>query len=81
MAVFPNPVQEWVTITWENTGAATTLDLEVYHLNGQRMLQKQLNAAQQRELFSVQQWPAGIYLVKIANDSQQAIQRITVQHP
>lgn len=81
MAVFPNPVQEWVTVTWENTGAATTLDLEVYHLNGQRMLQKQLNAAQQKELFSVQQWPAGIYLVKIANDSQQAIQRITVQHP
>ncbi|MEO6166167.1 MAG: M1 family aminopeptidase [Chitinophagales bacterium] len=63
--IFPNPADESVTISIATTESDNLL--EIYNLYGSTVLREKLNEGGFDRVISVKDWPAGPYLVCVAN--------------
>jgi len=63
LMLFPNPASGLFTIEWNNHNTQSTI--EVFDMNGVRVLQKQSN--QNREVMDISTHPAGVYMVRVSN--------------
>ncbi|MEL6534599.1 MAG: Ig-like domain-containing protein [Bacteroidota bacterium] len=77
LAVYPNPVQNELTLEIETGGMEGPATLKVADLNGRELLTKaiQLRGAIMREHITTAQWAEGLYLVELLTDSE----KVTVQ--
>jgi len=69
LMLFPNPASGLFTIEWNNQNTQSTI--EVFNMNGVRVLQKQ--SYQNREVMDLSTYPAGVYMVRVSN-SQSVMQ-------
>jgi len=69
LMLFPNPASGLFTIEWNNHNTQSTI--EVFNMNGVRVLQKQ--SYQNREEMDLSTYPAGVYMVRVSN-SQTVLQ-------
>jgi uncharacterized repeat protein (TIGR01451 family) len=63
LMLFPNPASGLFTIEWNNQNTLSAI--EVFNMNGVRVLQKQSN--QNREVMDLSTYPAGVYMVRVSN--------------
>jgi type IX secretion system substrate protein len=73
---YPNPVTTELRVTlpqdWQNTKLSFTL----YNVNGQAVKQVVNNRSGQTETINVADVPVGLYMMKVVNGDQAAVQRI-----
>jgi len=69
LMLFPNPASGLFTIEWNYRNTQSTI--EVFNMNGVRVLQKQ--SYQNREEMDLSTYPAGVYMVRVSN-SQTVLQ-------
>jgi len=73
---YPNPVTTELRVTlpqdWQNTKLSFTL----YNVNGQAVKQVVNNKSGQTETINVADVPVGLYMMKVVNGDQMAVQRI-----
>lgn len=63
LVAFPNPVNNWLQVSYQ--AQSNTAQLEVYHTNGVKVLEKILNQNQSIHPINMQHLPAAIYFVTI----------------
>jgi xyloglucan-specific exo-beta-1,4-glucanase len=76
LSIFPNPSRGLVNISWPG---AEQLQAEVYNLNGQRVLQADLNTQDAR--LDARQLAKGVYVLRVTNPQNQQMQqqRLVIQ--
>ena len=77
---YPNPVTTELRVTlpqdWQNTKLAFAL----YNVNGQLVKQVVNNRSGQTETINVSDIPVGLYMMKVINGDQSAVQRLSLIH-
>lgn len=77
VSIYPNPSTNYATLfTPVNFDNGL---LEIYDLQGKRMLTKQLASGRTRMEVQLAAWPAGIYLLKVSLDGQHTTRQLVVQ--
>lgn len=77
MEIFPNPVNDKVTIFINEP--LQTFQIQLFTIVGQEVLHKKYFAQNNIEL-NMSSFPNGIYLLKVANDEKESLQKIIIQH-
>lgn len=72
LQIFPNPATTAINITCSDCAIGSTL--EMYNLNGQKILETQLN--QQNETIDIRDFENGVYLVKVIGDRSLSTKRL-----
>ena len=73
MSVFPNPVSDNLTVVFDKQVSDTegvTSQLELYNLQGQLIKQQPLEAGFDETKVSMQQLPAGVYMISLRQNGQ-----------
>ncbi len=76
ISVFPNPAQTVLTVTFGQLPAASTT-LELLNTNGQTVVKQAVNSIQ--EVLSVTQLPAGLYLLRIQNETASQTKKVVIK--
>ncbi len=78
ISIFPNPTLAGVQVRFSRPIDQQLL-LQVHHINGKLLLQRQLNAGHQQADISLLAWPAGVYLLSLQTGTDRLIRRIIKQ--
>lgn len=73
---YPNPVTTELRVTLPQDWQNTKLSFALYNVNGQLVKQVINNRSGQTETINVSDVPAGLYMMKVNNGDQSAVQRI-----
>src|SRR6185503_2870274 len=73
---YPNPVTTELRVTLPQDWQNTKLSFALYNVNGQMVKQVVNNRSGQTETMNVSDIPAGLYMMKVNNGDQSAVQRI-----
>ncbi|MEL7251479.1 MAG: T9SS type A sorting domain-containing protein, partial [Bacteroidota bacterium] len=77
VSIYPNPTSNYATLfTPVNFDNGL---LEIYDLQGKRVLTKQLASGSTRMEVQLAAWPTGIYLLKVSLDGQHTTRQLVVQ--
>lgn len=76
--IFPNPTQAEVQVNFTRPIDQQLL-LQVHHVNGRLLFQRQLKAGQQQERISLSDLPAGVYLMSLQTTTDKLIRKIIKQ--
>ena len=76
--IFPNPTLAEVQINFTRPTDQQLL-LQVHHVNGSLLFQRQLQAGQQQERVSLMDLPAGVYLISLQTTTDRLIRKIIKQ--
>ena len=68
--LFPNPVQNTVTLSLPPSGQATTV-INVFDINGKKVLEKRINGNVLNQTIDVRNLAKGIYQVTLVQGNQQ----------
>ena len=71
--IFPNPVSNDLTVVFDKNGLYTegvVSQLELYNLQGQLLKQQPLEAGFDESKVSMQQFPAGVYMISLRQNGQ-----------
>ncbi len=79
LMVFPNPVNEKVTIAWENTNGQSPETLEIRDLNGRIVRSANLENSQTVLNMNVSDLDAGVYVIAISSSNHVATQKFIKQ--
>ena len=74
-SLHPNPAADWFRLAVP-AGLAEDTPVRVFNAQGQLILQQQLPRGGHEFVLNCRQWPAGLYFVRIANQTE----RLSVQH-
>ncbi len=75
--VYPNPVRTILNIDYS---AVTPVEhIEVYNINGKRLASYKYNSYKSKIELNLSEYPAGIYLIKISNESETSIKKVLKQ--
>lgn len=69
LSVFPNPVNDWLTITLKNSKTLKNELITISNLNGQSILKQICN--QEINTIDVSELPAGAYIINLQSGNQQ----------
>lgn len=75
ISIFPNPTLAEVQVRFSRPIDQQVL-LQVHHVNGKLLFQRQLNAGHQQEEISLTTLPAGIYLLSLQTGTDRLIRKI-----
>lgn len=75
--IIPNPSQGMVQITFSEI-LPGTVQFDLYSVNGQLLQQKQ-SQGQSEVILNLQEYPDGIYLLRLINDNQVMTQKLILQ--
>lgn len=80
LSAFPNPAQTQITLQWE-TSEALDANLTILDLTGKAVHHQQLNGHAGRDAVTldIAQLPAGVYLLRLVNDTHQEMVRFIKQ--
>ncbi|MEZ5039691.1 MAG: proprotein convertase P-domain-containing protein [Saprospiraceae bacterium] len=78
LAIFPNPTTDELSIQLSRP-IASSLQLELHSINGQRLLQLPWPSGQALHQLHLAQLPAGVYILSIRSQQEQIIKRIIKQ--
>jgi hypothetical protein len=73
---YPNPVTTELRVTLPQDWQNTKLSFALYNVNGQMVKQVVNNKSGQTETINVSDIPVGLYMMKVNNGDQSAVQRI-----
>ena len=79
-SVYPNPTSGHITITLEAIDETRSLELKVYSLIGQEMMQERIpsfSGSQKMEI-NLSTLPKGMYMIEISNGEKTRIKRVSV---
>jgi len=76
----PNPASDQVSLRLNTKSQQGEWHVQVFNLSGGLMQQNTLAAAATEWAFSVQDWPSGMYVVRLMNGSKALSQTFVVQH-
>jgi len=76
----PNPARDQVTIRLNTKSQQGDWHVQVFSLSGGLMQQNTLAAGATEWAFSVQDWPSGMYVVRLMNGPKALSQTFVVQH-
>ncbi|HAD14115.1 MAG TPA: hypothetical protein DCF33_16955 [Saprospirales bacterium] len=76
--VQPNPARDYVTLRLNAHNQQGDWQVQVFNMNGALMQQNTLAATEWA--FSVQDWPSGMYVVRLMNGPIVRSQTFVVQH-
>jgi hypothetical protein len=77
--VFPNPASGTVSIEWASPLPEPAY-LQLFDLRGQLLYQAVLAAGVQQRSLSVEQLPAGLYLLQVQGHGLRYREKIAIQH-
>ena len=69
LKIFPNPTPDNLNLVLQEN-PKEELQLEIYSISGQLVLEKQLPAFEKEHRINIQDLPSGVYSVKLMSDSQ-----------
>ena len=72
--VYPNPAENKLTLSWSATDFSDKINLQIYSLNGKRLLSK--SYSEKPSEVNVSQLARGVYLLKVNSTGQFAVKRI-----
>jgi hypothetical protein len=75
LIVYPNPAVNELRVTVPNSWQNQTIAYSFYNINGNLVKQTISNHAGQTEVTNIADLPAGMYIVKVINGNQTAVQR------
>jgi hypothetical protein len=78
--LLPNPARDQVTLRLNSKSQQGNWQVQVFSLSGGLMQQNTLAAAATEWAFSVQDWPSGMYVVRLMNGPKALSQTFVVQH-
>ena len=78
--LLPNPARDQVTIRLNTQSPQGDWQVQVFNMSGALMQQNTLAAAATEWAFSVQDWPSGVYVVRLMNGTKALSQTFVVQH-
>jgi hypothetical protein len=73
---YPNPVTDNLRITLPSTWQNNKITIDIVNTNGQVMKRITNNRASQTETLDVRDLAVGLYMVRVSNGSETAVQRI-----
>ena len=78
--VQPNPARDQVTLRLNTHNQLGDWQVQVFNMNGGLVQENTLAAAATELAFSVQDWPTGMYVVRLMNGTKALSQTFVVQH-
>ena len=72
--VYPNPAEDKLNLFWSATNLSNEMSVQVYSLNGKRLLSQSYN--EKPSELNVSQLASGVYLLKVNSGDQSAVRRI-----
>jgi hypothetical protein len=78
--LLPNPARDQVTIRLNTQSPQGDWQVQVFNMSGVLIQQNTLAAAATEWAFSVQDWPSGVYVVRLMNGTKALSQTFVVQH-
>lgn len=69
LRIFPNPTSDNINFSMQES-SKEELQLELYNITGQLVLEKQLPAFEKEHRINVQHLPSGVYLVKLMSENK-----------
>ena len=77
--IYPNPARDLVTFSGTNH-SNSTIEISVYTISGQRILQKEIKQADKYEYkWEIQNYPAGIYIVRVQGNDSAIIRKLIIK--
>lgn len=76
IAAYPNPVMNELRVTLPATWQEKQVTIDIYNNNGQMVKRTVANKASQTETLNVSDMRTGLYVVKVSNGTEVAVQRI-----
>ena len=80
LLILPNPARDQVTLRLSPHSPQGDWHVQVFNMSGALMQQNTLAAAATEWAFSVQDWPSGVYVVRLMNGTKALSQTFVVQH-
>lgn len=80
LLILPNPARDQVTLRLNTKSQQGDWQVQVFNLSGALMHQNTLAAGATEWAFSVQDWPSGMYIVRLMNGPKVLSQTFVVQH-
>lgn len=75
--MYPNPASDYLTINWDSSKQLTAV--EVYDITGKRLINLELSTVVGEKALDVSALSAGIYLVRIIDQSTAVTKRLVIQ--
>lgn len=75
VAVFPNPTSGQLNLSWEQA-MPNDLQLRLLDAQGRQLMSRSLDGQQLQHELSLQQWPAGLYMIELVSGGQSAAYRV-----
>jgi hypothetical protein len=76
VAAYPNPVISELRVTVPASWQNSTITFDLYNANGQIVKHSVSGKASQTEILNVNELTAGLYIMKVSNGNETAVQRI-----
>jgi len=76
--LFPVPARDALQVQWSRSVGEPT-DLEVYDLQGRPLFRKQLDTGEQQLTIPTNQWPSGLYVLRVLDSRGVRSQTFSVQ--
>lgn len=77
LSASPNPVEEALKVSWENSDSTFVKKIEVFSMNGTKVLEQSFSLRENEYYFSFRDLPPGLYLMlAIYNDQKKQTVKI-----
>ncbi|MFZ4428223.1 MAG: PKD domain-containing protein [Saprospiraceae bacterium] len=80
LLILPNPARDQVSLRLNTQSPQGDWHVQVFNLSGALMQQNTLAGAATEWAFSVQDWPSGVYVVRLMNGTKTLSQTFVAQH-
>jgi len=70
ITIYPNPAKDHITLTLENTGLHSNLELRCYNLTGAQQYHTNVTVNPNGIEIDVSKWPAGMYIAVVYSDGR-----------
>ena len=78
--IFPNPCTDFLTIEYSKINVNTNnFSVQIFDILGKKVIEKNIENAQNQTTFDIQNLPTGIYTIKMTNGHQTNSQKVFVQ--
>ena len=81
LLVLPNPARDQVNLRLNTHSPQGDWQVQVFNMTGGLVQENTLAAAATEWAFSVQNWPSGMYVIRLMNGPKTLSQTFVVQHP
>jgi hypothetical protein len=80
LLILPNPARDQVTLRLNTHSQQSDWQVQIFNMSGSLVQENTLAAAATEWAFSVQNWPSGMYVVRLMNGPKTLSQTFVVQH-